>query len=230
MLCCIRKKPLVLGHTHGRCVCDMRVESKRLNDSRLPYPLHLDTFYWHFDFRQRCWKGAQEYKENAEKGGQTRRETTKQRTRSKGQRRKSTCRTYFFLNFGSKEDRQRERRSRRSSADPNYRLPGRSKSKDDKERRDKSRVKKESRAAQGDQEANKIPRPPATSKTSSGIKMPDPRLVILFLDSNTNFRIELVDTAQWSDHVCKKPLLPNHLNHLYLPFSILTSPLIHYSL
>lgn len=73
------------------------------------------------------------------------------------------------------EQRRNERRSRRSSAD--YRLPGRSKSKDEKAR-DKSRVKKlptssNQNGGQGD-EVNKIPRPPQTSKTS-GIKMPDPR-------------------------------------------------------
>lgn len=73
------------------------------------------------------------------------------------------------------EQRRNERRSRRSSAD--YRLPGRSKSKDEKAR-DKSRVKKlppssNQTGGQGD-EVNKIPRPPQTSKTS-GIKMPDPR-------------------------------------------------------
>jgi len=81
------------------------------------------------------------------------------------------------------EHRARERRSRRSSAD--YRLPGRSKSKDEKATRDKSRVKSKS-SQNGQQEPSadtgaattaqiKLPRPPQTSKNTSGIKMPDPR-------------------------------------------------------
>lgn len=95
----------------------------------------------------------------------------------------------IFKNYFLKEEhRARERRSRRSSAD--YRLPGRSKSKDEKATRDKSRVKSKSSqngagtAGEPGGEAGaataqiKLPRPPQTSKNTSGIKMPDPRLIL----------------------------------------------------
>lgn len=67
-----------------------------------------------------------------------------------------------------KEDERLHRRSRRSSVDPNYRLPGRSKSKDDKRSKDPSRSKNKIE--------DKIPRPPPQSSKNSGmIKVQDPR-------------------------------------------------------
>jgi hypothetical protein len=68
-----------------------------------------------------------------------------------------------------KEDERLHRRSRRSSVDPNYRLPGRSKSKDDKRSKDPSRSKNKLE--------DKIPRPPPQSSKNSGmIKVQDPRV------------------------------------------------------
>lgn len=66
------------------------------------------------------------------------------------------------------EERREVRRSRRSSVDPNYRLPGRSKSKDDK--REKISSSRKTKHLSED----KIPRPPNTTKTS-GVKVQDPR-------------------------------------------------------